>query len=236
MSEEFEVATEGITVVIDFSHKINIIRFLGNSMRAARLNIRAEVVPTEYAEEIDFDITFAKIKFWLETIVNGTIAFSRANTTALEMMFGENNKPKIVNHLMVTPFEPTDEHLASLLQAKMAALSGGKITFGCVRIQTENSNGLVFTYVGEWEEDLPEMKDWYPTTPYYFETPWWTRDDVSTLDIIIGEIQPDIIPAWAFNLDFLENSIRPKPDHTEEEVVIKGSFQPKIIDGGRDED
>jgi hypothetical protein len=234
MSDE-EDEDDGVTVVIDFSHRFNIIRFLGNNLRAARMDVRVEVMPNEDAREVDFDIAFAKIKFWIETIVNGSIAFSRTNTTAIDMIFGQDQKPKLVNHLMLTPFEPTDEHLACLIQAKMTAFSGGKINFGCVRVQTENSNGLVFTYVGDWEKDLPDMEHWFTTKPYYFETPWWTRDDVSILDVIVGDYNPDVIPAWAFKLDFIENSIH-KREVPEEDIVIKGAFHPKIIDGGRDED
>lgn len=221
-----------INVVIDYTQKVSLVRFLGDNLMPAKLSIRAEVVPSEYTQEIDFDVAFSKIKFWFETIVSRSVIFSRTNKTAIEMMVDNEGRPRIANHMMITPFEPNDEHLASLFQAKMTALSGGSINFGCIRIKTD-SNGLVFTYVGDWEDDLPEMKDWYSIKPYYFETPWWTRDDVSTVDMIIGDIEPEVIPAWAFKLDFIEDSIRPKKDENAESVVIKGRFHPKIIDGGQ---
>jgi hypothetical protein len=223
-----------INVVIDYTQKVTLIRFLGNHLLPAYMSIRAEVIPSEYTKEIDFDVTFAKIKFWFDTIVARSVVFCRTNKAAIDMIMKENEQPNIANHIMITPYEPNDEHLASLFQSKMTALSGGTINFGCVRIKTD-SNGLVFTYVGDWEEDLPKMEDWFATKQYYFDAPWWTRDDVSTLDMTVGEIDPTVLPAWAFNLNFIEESIRPKRDvkEDEESVVIKGTFQPKIIDGGQ---
>ena len=49
-------------------------------------------------------------------------------------------------------------------------------------------------------------------------------------------------PSWAFNLDFIEAAIRPAHEtHTDEaiaepleNVVIRGAFQPKVIDGESD--
>ena len=204
-------------------------------MIPCHLTIRAEVLPSEEAEEIDFDITFGKIKFWFETIVSRSVVFCRSNKTAIDMMLQDGNRPRMMNHMMITPFEPTDEHLAVLFQSKMEALSEGKINFGCIRVESDSSHGLVFTYVGDWKKDLPEMKDWFSTTPYYFETPWWTRDDVSTIDMIVGDIDVDIIPPWAFKLDFIKTSMRPNVENTES-VVIKGAFRPKVIDGGRNDD
>jgi hypothetical protein len=137
---------------------------------------------------------------------------------------------------MVTPFEPTDEHLAVLFQSKMTAFSKGTMEFGCVRIEAADG-GLVFTYVGDWRDDLPAMEDWFPTKPYYFETPWWQRDDASTLDVIATDADLSQSPSWAYSLEFIEKAIRPnKTTPTQpEEVVIRGAFRPKIITGGKDD-
>jgi len=173
----------GANVLIDFTHRLILIRCMGSAMIPVRLRMRAEVFPAETAEEIDFDVTFAKIKFWLETIVARSIVFCRSNLAAVEMLLAVEGKPIVTNHLMITPYEPTDEHLAALFQSKMQALSGNTMNFGCVRIETEES-GLVFTYVGDWEVDLPSMQDWFDIKPYYFDVPWWQRDDASTLDVM----------------------------------------------------
>ena len=226
---------DGANVIIDFSHKITLIRYLGNSMAPVALKMRAEVFPNDTALEIDFDVTFSKIKFWFETVVSRSIVFCRSNLTAMEMLLNATGRPRTFNQLMMTPFEPTDEHLAVLFQSKMTAFSKGTMEFGCVRIEAAEG-GLVFTYVGDWRDDLPTMDDWFPTKPYFFETPWWQRDDASTLDTITVDADITQIPSWAYSLDFIEKAIRPnKANLQPEEVVIRGAFRPKIINGGKDD-
>jgi len=226
---------ETVNVTIDFSHRISMIRYLGNSMAPVRLKMRAEVFPSETAAEIDFDITFGKIKFWFETVVARSIVFCRTNSTAMEMLLTDMGKPKVVNHLMVTPFEPTDEHLAVLFQSKMGAFAKGLIEFGCVRVEAEEG-GLVFTYVGDWRDDLPSMEKWFNVKPYYFDTPWWQRDDASTLDVIAENADLSSVPSWAYRLDFIDAAIRPKIEKAPDNVVIRGVFRPKIITGGEDDE
>ncbi len=238
MSDDFDQddTESSITVVIEYTQDVSITRFMGSSLVPCRLSITADVMPFEGVEEVDFDVAFAKIKFWFETIISRCVICSRLNATGLSMILKEDGSPKLTNHLMFTPYEPTDEHLAVLFQSKMTALSAGMFQFGCVKVKSDSS-GLVFTYIGDWEKDLPTMDTWFSKKPYYFETPWWTRDDVSTLDMIIGD-DVDTLPPWAFKLDFIENSIRPNKSAVEkppdEEVVIK--FKPKVFDGGKEED
>jgi hypothetical protein len=227
---------DSANIIIDFSHKITLIRYLGNTMTPVSLKMRAEVFPSDTAVEIDFDVTFSKIKFWFESVISRSIVFCRRNATAMEMLLNDAGKPRVINHLMVTPFEPTDEHLAVLFQSKMTAFSQGTMEFGCVRVEAADG-GLVFTYVGDWREDLPAMDDWFPIKPYYFEIPWWQRDDASTLDVITTDADISQLPSWAYSLDFIEKAIRPnKTTSQPEDIVIRGAFRPKIISGGKEED
>lgn len=229
---------DGINVLIDYTQTVSLVRMVGNALTPARLVIKAEVLPSMNAGEIDFDVSFAKIKFWFETVVSRTIVFCRANTLALNMFTDKDGKSQIVNHLMISPHEPTDEHLGALFQAKMTALSNNTMNFGAVRVNSDSSSGLVWSYVGDWEEDLPTMSDWFDTKPYYFDKPWWCRADISTLDMIpAGASDFSTPPPWAFGLEFIEQAIRPtaadKDDGPEspENVVIRGAFRPRVIDG-----
>jgi hypothetical protein len=228
---------EDINVIIDFTHRTSLIRFLGDAMLPVRVRLRTDVFASETAKEIDFDITFAKIRFWFESVVSRSVVFARSNTNAASILMSEAGRPRVANNLMITPFEPTDEHLAVLFQSKMGALSGGTVEFGNVRVEPDDA-GLVFTYVGDWHDDLPEMKDWFNAKPYYFEQPWWCRDDASTLDVIAHGADPRERPGWAYSLDFIEQAIRPKAEKgkKKDEVVIRGAFRPKIITGGRTTD
>jgi hypothetical protein len=243
MFDDDEMNDDGINVLIDFTQKVSMVRMMGNAIAPARLTIKAEVLPSPNAKEIDFDIAFAKIKFWFETVVSRTIVFCRSNSLALAMFTDTDGKSLVINHLMISPHEPTDEHLGAIFQSKMSALSDGTMNFGVVRVNSESQSGLVWSYVGDWRDDLPDMENWFNKKPYYFDTPWWTRGDISTIDMI-GKGVTDFSqpPPWAFNLDFIEAAIRPAPAATEdtpseplESVVIRGAFRPKVIEGGSDE-
>jgi hypothetical protein len=239
----FDDEDEGVNVLIDYTHTVSIVRMLGNAIIPARLTIKAQVLPSDQADPLDFDVTFAKVKFWFETVVARAVIFGRENKPALEMFTDETGRSRVVNYLMITPSEPTDEHLGALFQSKMSALSGGMMEIGVVRVNSESQTGLVWSYVGDWQQDLPTMENWFSTKPYYFDKPWWARDDSSTIDMIAeGVTEFSQIPSWAFTLDFIERAIRPKPgeDGSEpesaseslENIVIRGTFRPKVIDGG----
>jgi len=225
-------------ISLDYTQKMSFVRYLDNTLIPARFTVRADVMPTEGVDDLDIDISFAKIKFWCETIVSRSIVFSRNNLMALDMLLDADGKPRLTNNLMITPDEPNDDHFAAVLQSKMTALAKGKIVFGCVRIENDSPSGLVFTYLGDWQDDLPVMADWFTTQPYYFSVPWWVRDDASTLDLIAAGDQIDVSkpPPWAFSLDFIEDAVRPLyPEKPIEQAVIRGAFRPKVINGGQDE-
>jgi hypothetical protein len=238
----FDSDDEGVNVLIDYTHTVSVVRMLGNVLVPARLTIKAQVLPSQDADPTDFDVTFAKVRFWFETVVSRAVIFGRDNHPALQMFTDEAGKARVVNYLMITPSEPTDEHLGALFQSKMTALSGGMMEFGVVRVNSESQTGLVWSYVGDWQEDLPSMENWFSTKPYYFDKPWWARDDTSTIDMIAeGVTDFSQIPTWAFTLDFIEKAIRPKVNadgsapepaaESLENIVIRGTFRPKVIDG-----
>lgn len=217
-----------VEVLIDFEHTLTIIRLIENTLIPSTLRIKAEVLPGLIEVESDFDIAFAKIRFWFENVVSRSIAFCRDNDAAMDMLTSDAGKNVTGNNLMLTPEEPTDAHLAAIFQAKMSALANGVLGFGTVEIRSDNVVGLMFTFVGEAEEVLPTMDEWIGKRTY-FDAPWWLRDDASTLDVVPPE-DADLkaIPDWAFSLDFIEKSYRPK-----QEFVVRPEFKPVIIDGGK---
>lgn len=227
--------SDALSVIVDFKQKISFIRFVGNAMIASNFVLKAEVLPGDEVDEVDFEIVFSKIRFWFDNIVSNSIVFCSDNENVKNMMLIDG-QPKILNHIMITPNEPTDEHLAVLFQSKMEAFSNGNFIFGEIRMTPENA-GLIFTYVGTWEDDLPSMEEWFPEKPYYFETPWWTRDDISTLDLKASDFDINKNPIWAAKMDFIENNIRPNDDSSEgkapieehKNIIIKGSFKPKVV-------
>src|SRR6478672_10761001 len=98
MSDDLE---DEVNVVIDFTHSLSLIRYINSMMVPVRLTIRAGVYPSETAEEINFDLTFAKIKYWFGVTVSDSIAFCRSNPLAVGMLLTNDGKQRLHNHLMI---------------------------------------------------------------------------------------------------------------------------------------
>jgi hypothetical protein len=221
---------EDINLIIDLEYDIKLVRLIGNTFVSSNINIQAEVIPHSDLDQEDFEIALSKCRFWLETIASRCVVFFRDNELALEMLIDENGKNRCSNYIMLTPFEPTDDHLAGLMQSKLTALANKTMTFGSVRIKSDNANGLVFRFVGDADDFLPPMSEWIGEYSY-FDKPWWNRDDASTLDVVPPpDTDLTVLPSWAFKLDFLEQAIRAPQD-----VIVRPDFKPKIIKGGQDE-
>lgn len=220
-------------VLIDFEAEVSTVRLVDNLFLPSRLRLRCEVRPALDPAESDFDLAFCKIRFWLDTVVARSVAFGRANEHAARIMLDENGRNRTQNNLMLCPNEPTDDHLATLFQAKMTALAAGSMEFGSVEVRSDNVSGLVFTYVGHHSELLPDVRAWIGERSY-FDEPWWARDDASAMDVIPGEDSDLAVPPpWAYSLDFLRQTVQSNEDH----VIVRPDFAPRVIDGGRkDED
>lgn len=218
------------SVVMEFKFNVRLIRVVDTLMMPSRLAVRAAVIPEGDDKDEDIDVAFTKIKFWFDTIVARSIAVSRANASILGLLVGPDGNGRTANHIMLTPEDPSDEHLAAIFQSKMCALSDGVLSFGDVRIASDNVEGLEFTFCGDSTEVLPDMEDWIGERSY-FDEPWWDRDDASTLDVVPPE-DADLTkpPAWAFSLDFLRTALRPNPAGGQ---ILRPAFRPTIHDGGK---
>lgn len=216
-------------VLIDFEHEVTTVRLVDNMLLPSRLKIRCEVYPSKDPKRNDFDFAFNKIRFWLDTVVARAVVFGRSNDNAAEIMLDDHGRNRTANPLMLCPDEPTDDHFAMLLQAKMTALSAGAMEFGSVEVRSDNVSGLIFTYIGHHSESLPDVDDWIGERTY-FDLPWWERDDASTMDVVPGEDSDlSVPPPWAYSLDFLR-----QPVHTgEDQVIVRPDFTPTVIDGGK---
>ena len=224
------IEEEEANLLIDFDYEVRLIRVIGNHFVSSNINISAEVIPLiDETSHDDFDIALSKCRFWLETVLSRSIAFFKENEHAAKMLLDEG-KARCSNFLMITPFEPTDDHLACILQSKLTALANGAVRFGTVCIKSDNSSGLVFKFVGDSEDFLPDMEEWMDGKKTYFDQPWWNREDTSTFDVV-PDPDDDLtkIPSWAGNLDFLSQAIR-----APQNVVVRPDFKPKVIKGDKD--
>lgn len=221
--------TSDVDVLIDFEAEVTCVRLVDNVFLPSRLRLRCEVMPANSPDQDAFDLAFTKIRFFLDTIVARSVVFGRANAHAAKIMLDEHGCNRTSNHLMLCPEEPSDDHIATLLQAKFTALAAGVMVFGSVEVRSDNVTGLVFTYIGHHSEVLPDVADWIGERTY-FDLPWWERDDASSMDVIPGpESDLTKAPAWAYSLDFLSQTMRPP----EQQVILRPDFQ--VIHGGKDD-
>lgn len=180
-------------------------------------------------EEKDYNLNLAlvKIDFFFKNIMNNSIIFGSVNDWALEFLI-KNNEPTTDNILVKCPLDPSDDHLAMLIQSKMSALSKGNVIFGGVTITSNNSRGLRFTFVGEGVSSLPSMEEWVGERSYFSE-PWWNRDDSSTIDVTpFPDSDLNEKPEFAFNLDFLGESLKPIVNNVSTNI-IRPKFKPVVI-------
>lgn len=232
MSDDSDEDLEIPVILIDFNFEAKLVRMMDNIFLPSALSITAEVAQVEGASDADMEAGFTKIKFWLENCFGRSIAFKRDNAAARSMLLDEAGNNRSGNMLMVTPDDPDDSHIAALLQAKMTALSNDSIVFGNVTVSSNNTTGLTYTFAGDGDEVLPDMDNWIgPRT--FFELPWWHRNDASTLDVVPPP-DADLTnpPAWAYSLEFITAAMKPPASS----VVLRPSFKPTVIDGGKTKD
>jgi hypothetical protein len=228
MSEEFE--TE---IFSRITLKCKVIKVIDKMLIPTSVKLIADIIPEEDEKIADYLILGAltKIKFWFEQIVDKSVLFNRNNEWALNSFVDSTGTQQLENNLMVLPEDPTDELLAQVFQCKMNALGNNHILFGPIEIITDNPTGVSFLFSGDGEMHLPLMSEWVGERSH-FTDPWWCRNDASMLDII-PEPDADLteIPAFAKNLDFIIDALR--PSDTPVAGVIRPSFKPEIIHGGK---
>lgn len=241
MTEDEDNDDETANVMLDFVQDVVMIRVFGKNIMPVSIRIKAELLPIADDDEIPMDVIVAKLKFWFDAVVSRCICVAQSNTEGRALFTDDAGHIKVANNLMMTPYEPTDEHLAMIFQAKITALSNYQLMVGYVRINATAESGLVTTYLGNWMDDLPSMDKWFNNTPYFFDVPWWARNDISLIDMIPdGTADFTLRPRWAITLDFIDNAMA--PHHAEGDMlgmpdtIIHKSFRPTIVEDEQRED
>lgn len=212
---------------VNYALEVKFIRVIDNMLLPSWLEVRAEVDVDPEASDDLIHRAFTKIRYWFENIVSKCLVFSSDNEAAMNMFINDHGINRSGNMIMLTPGEPTDEHLAAIFQSKLNALAADTMLFGLIEIVSDNTVGLSFTFVGDGEACLPTVAEWIGDR-YYFDKPWWSRDDASTLDSSpAADADLSKPPPWAYSLDFLHENA------TQETVIIRPEFRPTVIDGGK---
>jgi hypothetical protein len=207
------------------------IRVIQNELLPNIWNLTIDVISSgELAiDSIEVSGAFAKMKYWVEEIVNGSVIFSSDNKWAIGTFFHKDGKDASRNNLLLLPGTVNDITLAQVIYAKLTALSSGYVILGPLEITSEDSQGLSFFYTGE-TDSLPDIKQWIGNR-YFFNQPWWQRNDSSTMDVApSAKTDISILPNYASSLDFL--IARPRKKRRQKAELIRPVFRPKIINGG----
>jgi hypothetical protein len=221
---------------ITYSFEVVLLRLIQNIIVPSHFFISANLDRGETATDAEMELALAKARYWFENVVSKCIAFGRDNTVAFDMLIEDDGTPRVGNLFMLVPDSPSDEMLGALFQSKMNALSKGAFVVEALEIKSDNLAGISFTLVGDPSVYLPMTMEEWLAGPSFFEQPWWLRDDASTFDMYaMDESTRNQKPSWAFSLDFLDKSKSDKPMKTEGASVIRPSFQPKVIKGGKDD-
>ncbi len=210
------------TLYIHYTFSVSLCRLIDNLLVPSKLTVKAEV---DIVDEDRVELALLKINYWLERLVSGCVVLGATNPIGFQMMLDDEAKtPRLRNPLMITPDEPTDDHLCIIFQSKLQALAGQAFAVGTIELTSDNAEGLTFTYVGDGEDMLPTMEEWIDGDTW-FDQPWWMRDDGSMFDTMAPEgADLNEIPAWAVDLNFLARA-----DMSNEAIVLKGDFQPRIV-------
>lgn len=215
---------------LHYTFDIRLVRLVGRTFLPAKLTMEAEILLDEDADDSEVEMAFLKIRHWLDNYVSRSIVFRRENEAARNMLIDDAGMNRTGNFIMLTPGEPTDEHLGVLFQAKIGAIAAGTVGVGAMRVKADGPTGISVTFTGDAMEMLPSMQEWVGETPNFFETPWWSRSDTSMLDIVPAE-DADLTkrPSWAGGFEMFDLMAQ---ERDSEPVVIRPAFKPEVIEGG----
>lgn len=198
-----------------FCTSFNCIRILDNTyLQNTKFSIEMKIYPIEECNDTDYYIATDKLNFWFDNVVDGSIIFCHTNKWA-KNCFIDNT----LNDLMITPEDPTDDHLALLLRCKSFYITQKAFNIGSMTIVSDISN-IKYVSGGDPLDYLPDSNEYLPKNRW-FDKAWWLRGDGSMLDLPKQKGEEEA--AWEFSLTFLEEL-----DMTKGELV-KYKFQPKII-------
>ena len=138
--------------------------------------------PTDYDDllkaQIDQNISFTKIMYFLEVVVSESILYSvEAMGAVAETIYG-----KIGNNLMLSP-DISEGVLLALLHMKLNNICQENSLVEKVRLHDTTDNIHYELTCDDTDlEDLPSIQDWIGEHSLW-EEPWWMRDDAHTWDV-----------------------------------------------------
>ena len=210
-------------ILLHYNNQFDAIRVMDKKMLMASWHISFDIILLDTEETFDLSYVVSKINYFFDMILDDSIVFSADNEWASKTL------SECSNNFILTPGEPSDDLLTIVLYNKIQQLMGDNIELGYLEIGSSHSGGLTFIYSGDLDNTLPDVDEWIGTK-YYFEEPWWNRDDASTFDVKPTETDDlEKPPEFAYKLDFLAEPVKKS-----KAKVVKPEFKPKVISGAND--
>lgn len=206
--------------IIKYIQHFKAIRIIEREMFPVWLSVTGELLGNTPIDSPEFKLGIAKLDFFFGHLANKSIMFACDNEWAVEFMLEEaSNLP------LITPYDPTDDVLATLFVCKCNALADGAFEVAFVGVEDEHSS-ITYTYADDELPDLPTIEDWFGGKRAYYNQPWWNRNDSSTFDVLPpDDADLNEKPEFFFSLDFLKEQFQGPAE------IIRPNFKPEVIAG-----
>jgi len=220
---------EGGIIYVQYSFTLTLTRMIERFILPSvfEVSLDMHIHPESSMEERHH--AMMRIKYWIENVASRSMAFSSDNKDALSIFLQDEGGFSVDNPIILTPAEPMDDLLAMLIQSKLNALADNAYLFDTIRLKSDNAVGMSYTFIGDADEDLPEIGEWLDGKSWY-DVPWWRRNDATMIDTVVPEgADRTLGPDWAADFAFLNQAMPPVSTG----AIIKTDFRPRIIEGGK---
>ena len=165
--------------VMLFDDDTNRIEILQGSLLFTMITPAHEDSESEINEaRILHSINFAKCLTFLESMLDHSVVISHKCSSALYTTLAQYH-----NNIVTLP-EVTESMLLAALHCKLNTICGDRTHVDFVKL-TDIKQAMSYSYVQEYPEPYPELPesqaDWLGDLPYW-DTPWWYRNDITTVD------------------------------------------------------
>jgi hypothetical protein len=167
---------------------------------------------------------FLKIKFFIESVIHQSV---------FTWPGAKINMTNIDNKIVMLPHPPANDVMAMALHSKLNAIVSEYIEVVSVKVGSKVRDPIIsYTHADSIYPVLPELKEWVQSEEYYYDAPWWGRNDTDTEDYeITAETDLTKLPKSDTILDDLEKAMLGdlKIEKDGGEIVEISDWKPEII-------
>jgi hypothetical protein len=176
---------------------------------------------TDYAKS---NAAFLKIKFFIESVIHQSV---------FTWPGAKINMTNIDNKVVMLPHPPANDVIAMALHSKLNAIVSEFIDIVSVKVGSKVRDPIIsYTHADIVYPVLPKLKDWVKSDDYYYDAPWWGRNDSDTEDYEVNS-DTDLtkLPKSDTILDDLEKAVLGdlKIEKEGGEIVEISDWKPEII-------